>query len=75
MQLFHVRTARRPIHASFPWIDLSPALARLVTICVNALRPWSAEDDTLARHECHSWGDSTERQINSDIVAGRYHRF
>lgn len=75
MQWFHVRTAHPPIHAPFPWIDLSPALTRFVTICVSLLRPWSAEYVTLARHECHSWGDATERRINDDIIASRYRGF
>jgi hypothetical protein len=27
-----------------------------------------AEQEIVARYECHSWGDSTERKMNEDIA-------
>jgi hypothetical protein len=73
MQLFHARTASPSFRV--PSIDLNSPLTHFVTFCVNLLRPWSPEDDTLARHECHAWGDSTERQVNDDIMTERRRGF
>ena len=74
MQWFHARTGYPSSHAPFPRIALNSPVTGFVTFCVNLLRPWSAEDDALARHQCHSWGDASERQINHDIIAPRHRR-
>jgi hypothetical protein len=56
---------------SFLRANLASALTHIVSFFVRLMRPWSREDDTLARHECHSWCDSTEREINYDILTAR----
>jgi hypothetical protein len=43
-------------------------LARLLVLMQASLR---AEDDIFRRYECCRWCDSTERQLNNEIMFGR----
>ena len=47
-------------------------LARLLVVTQRSLR---AEDDIFRRYESCRWCDSTERQLNNEIMFGRSARF
>jgi hypothetical protein len=47
-------------------------LARLLVMMHGSLR---AEDDIFRRYESCRWCDSTERQLNNEIMFGRSARF
>jgi hypothetical protein len=48
-------------------------LARIVALFAGILdRRAGTEHEIVARYECHSWGDSTERKMNDDIANFRW---
>jgi hypothetical protein len=47
-------------------------LTRLLVVMQGSPR---AEDDTSRRYESCRWCDSTERQLNNEIMFGRWGRF
>jgi hypothetical protein len=47
-------------------------LARLLVVTQGSLR---AEDDVIRRYERRRWCDSTERQLNNELMFGRSTRF
>jgi len=48
-------------------------MARVFELAVRAIR-YNDEDDVVSRYEGHSWCDSTERDMNYDIMSSRHLR-
>jgi hypothetical protein len=66
LQAQSIRTEGPPINQVLPF-------ARIVALFAGILdRRSRTEQEIVARYECHSWGDSTERKMNDDIANFRW---